>query len=86
MVLCSLASYQSSEVVEEKAETPSNRGRTHETNNCVLHRSPQWCNNKLPHKEKLSKRRNRVNDTHMLHEDRENCRKQKKRNAVVISK
>lgn len=46
MVLCSLASYQSSEVVEAKAETPSNRGRTHETNNCVLHRSPQWCNNK----------------------------------------
>lgn len=87
MVLCSLASYQSSEVVEEKAETPSNRGRTHETNNCVFTGVPSGATtNKLPHKEKLSKRRNRVNDTHMLHEDRENCRKQKKRNAVVISK
>ena len=41
---------------------------------------------KLPHKEKLSRKRNSVNDTHMLDEDTENHRKQKKTNAVVNSK
>lgn len=60
--------------------------RNKQTTVCFIGVPSGATTNKLPHKEKLSKRRNRVNDTHMLHEDRENCRKQKKRNAVVISK
>lgn len=39
---------------------------------------------KLPHKEKLLRKRNGGNDTHMLDEDTENCRKQN--NTVLNSK
>lgn len=39
---------------------------------------------KLPHKEKLLRKRNGVNDAHMLDEDTGNCRKQN--NAVFNSK
>lgn len=61
---------------------------TENPRNYVLHWSPQWCDSRqtgIP-KEKLLRKRNSVNDTHMLDDDTENHRKQKKTNAVVNSK
>jgi len=52
----------------------------------VVHRNSQWYDSKLPHKEKLPRKRNSANDTHMLDEDTENHRKQKNTIAVVNSK
>lgn len=71
----------------ESRDTQQQRKDTKKQTVVYFNRVPSGATtDKLHHKEKLSERRNRLNDTHMLHEDTENCRKQKKGNAVVISK
>lgn len=86
--LCTLASYQSSEVVGEKIQrhTATEQWQKKQKNMYFIGVPIVVTTGKLPRKEKLSRNRSSVNDTHVLAEDIENCGKWKKINAVANSK